>query len=397
MVAYERRPATVKFYDEQKRFGFVDVPGVGDAFVHASALPGDRYRTLVTGEPVLVDVEEGDRGPQVTAIYRPEPRRGGTVTDFDFARGWGHIKDDETHEELFVHYSDVLVAGGKAELVEGEAVDFFRKATDRGPCAIYVKRIDARAPWDRFANVRSDDYLSLAALAEPEDWSLDAESANGAPERLSLLESYIRHTFARLAEQDGVARGFHGGQEIAAFNTGLVTPNQEEIYGLVSSQNIPENYEWRFVAWVKASDNRLAGAFESRPPLAWYWDDPAVLFYDTRRPLIVDWDHFVDDNLHRYPEKFRDDANFARAATIAAVEGAKQRVQRNYKTAVPQFHRGEVQLLLPLSLDGSGRAQLALVARRAGTEYVGETVLTLTMAVKNARLLSRPDREWLKP
>ena len=397
MVAYERRSATVKFYDEQKRFGFVDVAGVGDAFVHASALPGDRYRTLVTGEPLLVDVVEGERGLQVSAVHRPEQRRAGTVLDFDFARGWGHIKDVESGDELFVHYSDVLVAGGKAELVPDEQVDFFRKSTDRGDCAIYVKRIDARAPWDRFANVRSDDYVALAALAEPEDWSLDAENAHGSHDRLPLLESYIRYTFARLAEQDGIARGRQGDIEIAAFNTGLVTPNQEEIYGYVSSHNAPEDFEWRFVAWTKASDNRLAGAFERRPPLAQYWDDPAVLFYDSRRPLIIDWDHFVDDNLHRYPDRFRDDRNLARAATVAAVEGAKKRLQRNYKTAVPQFHRGEVQLLLPLSLDGSGQAQLALVARRAGHEYVGETVLTLSMAVKNARLLSRPDREWLKP
>ena len=122
-----------------------------------------------------------------------------------------------------------------------------------------------------------------------------------------------------------------------------------------------------------------------------------MLFYDARRPLILDWGHFVDDNIQRYPEEYRDEPARARAATMFAVEVAKQRVQRNYKTAVPQFHRGEVQLLLPLSLDGSGRAQLALVVRRAGAEYIGETVLTLSMAMKNARLLSRPDRDWLQP
>lgn len=208
----------------------------------------------------------------------------------------------------------------------------------------------------------------------------------------------MRHTFGRLVEQDGIALGHQpDGTEVAAFNTGLVTPNQEEIYGFSTSSGVRDGHEWRFVAWVKASDNRLAGVFQKRPEIARYWDDPKVLFYDSRRPLILDWDPFVEDNIHRHPDGFREVPTLARAATMAAVEVAKQRVERNYKTAIPQFHRGEVQLLLPLSLDGSGRAHLALVARQAGSEYVGETVLSLTMAMKNARLLARPDRDWLQP
>ncbi len=81
----------------------------------------------------------------------------------------------------------------------------------------------------------------------------------------------------------------------------------------------------------------------------------------------------------------------------AAVEAVKQRARRNYKTAVPQLHRGEIQLVLPLSLDGSGAAHLALVIRRAGNDYIGETILPLSWAVQNARLLARPDRDWLVP
>lgn len=399
MTEDRARKATVKFFDDHKGFGFVDVPGVGDVFVHRNVLPVSRYRTLVTGEPVLVEFEESDRGPQVTSVRRPPERRAGTVVSFDFTRGWGTIQDDETGEELFVHYSNILTPGGKAELVANEQVDYFRRPREKGGFeAIYVKRLDARAPWDRFAYVPTESYQQLAALAEPEDWGLEDEDTRGGQGRLPLLESYVRHTFARVVEQDAIALGQSAdGATVSAFNTGLVTPNQEEIYGFFTAQGSSDDYEWRFVAWAKASDGRMAGVFTERPALARYWDDPQVLFYDARRPLILDWDHFVEDNIHRYPEEFRSSPALARAATVAAVEVAKQRVQRNYKTAVPQFHRGEVQLLLPLSLDGSGRAHLALVVRQAGHEYVGETVLSLSMAVKNARLLSRPDRDWLQP
>lgn len=75
----------------------------------------------------------------------------------------------------------------------------------------------------------------------------------------------------------------------------------------------------------------------------------------------------------------------------------QQRVYRNYKTAIPQFHRGEIQLLLPLCLERPDRADLALVVSRVGDCYRGDTVLTLQMAYNNARLLTRPDREWLTP
>jgi len=392
------KAATVKFFDDQKGFGFVDVPGLGDAYVHRSTLPGDGYRTLVSGESVLVDVTEGARGLQVTAVHRPPERHSGTVAAFDFARGFGMIADTDACDEVFVHYSNILSASGKAELVVGERVEFFRKGTERGDQAIYVKRLDARPPWDRFSYIPTDAYRRLAGLAEPEDWALEAEDSLATSGRLPILESYVRYTFARVEEQDKIAEGVNSdGSRVAAFNTGLVTPNQEEIYGFFAEAKRDEAHEWRFVDWTKASDNRISGAFESRPRLAQYWEDPEVLFYDVRRPLILDWDHFVEDNIHRYPEGFSDNPPLARAATMAAVEAAKQRVARNYKTAVPQFHRGEMQLLLPLSIDGSGRAQLALVVRRVGSEYVGETVLPLHMAIKNARLLARPDRDWLQP
>ncbi|TDU83996.1 cold shock CspA family protein [Kribbella voronezhensis] len=391
------RAAAVKFFDDHKNFGFVEIPGLGDAYVHRTALPGEGYRTLVSGEPVLVEFAEGERGLQVTAVQRPPQRRSGTVVSFDFSRGYGMIKDGGPGDEVFVHYSNILGSSGKAELLVGESVEFFRKSTDRGDQAIFVKRLDARHPWDRFAYVPVEAYQRLADICEPEDWTLEAEDSHATPGRLPILESYIRYTFARVEEQGQIPEGADADStRVAAFNTGLVTTNQEEIYGFFAESR-DAAHDWHFVDWTKASDNRLSGVFDERPRLAQYWEDPAILFYDVRRPLILDWDHFVEDNIHRYPEGFRDNPALARAATMAAVETAKQRVARNYKTAVPQFHRSEVQLLLPLSIDASGMAQLALVVRRVGNEYVGETVLPLHMAIKNARLLARPDRDWLQP
>ena len=71
---------------------------------------------------------------------------------------------------------------------------------------------------------------------------------------------------------------------------------------------------------------------------------------------------------------------------------------------MPQYYRdkggpGSVQLLLPICFEDPARADLALVVAKteAGNAYRGSTVLTLDMAYNNARLLARPDNEWLQP
>ena len=86
-----------------------------------------------------------------------------------------------------------------------------------------------------------------------------------------------------------------------------------------------------------------------------------------------------------------------RSALDGAISAAKRRVRRNYKTAIPQYYRGGLQLLLPLCLVEPHRADLALVVARENMVYRASTVLTLDMAYNNARLVARPDTEWLNP
>jgi hypothetical protein len=80
-----------------------------------------------------------------------------------------------------------------------------------------------------------------------------------------------------------------------------------------------------------------------------------------------------------------------------AMNNAKERMKRSYKTAIPQYYRGQVQLLLPLCLSNAQRADLALVVERHSTFYRAATCLTLDMAYNNARQIARPDRDWLQP
>ena len=75
----------------------------------------------------------------------------------------------------------------------------------------------------------------------------------------------------------------------------------------------------------------------------------------------------------------------------------KKKVTANYKIAVPQYYNQKIQLLLPLCLVNPDRPDLALVVTKNEeyNYYQGHTCLTLDMAYNNARLIAKPESNWL--
>lgn len=61
---------TVKWFNAEKGFGFIEVEGSDDVFVHYSAIQEDGYKTLEDGQEVEFDVVEGDRGPQAANVVK---------------------------------------------------------------------------------------------------------------------------------------------------------------------------------------------------------------------------------------------------------------------------------------------------------------------------------------
>ena len=55
---------TVKWFNSEKGFGFIEVEGGNDVFVHFSAINQDGYKSLEEGQAVEFEIVEGDRGPQ---------------------------------------------------------------------------------------------------------------------------------------------------------------------------------------------------------------------------------------------------------------------------------------------------------------------------------------------
>jgi CspA family cold shock protein len=61
---------TVKWFNADKGFGFIESEEGGDVFVHFSAITGEGFKSLDEGQRVEFNVVEGNRGPQAENVVK---------------------------------------------------------------------------------------------------------------------------------------------------------------------------------------------------------------------------------------------------------------------------------------------------------------------------------------
>lgn len=298
-----------------------------------------------------------------------------------------------------------------------------------------VRAGHALTDWAYLGNIDSM-IESLANYALDEKWGFDQDEDS---KDYSILRSYLMYTFYRLQSENKVLEDIDKG--IAAFNTGLVDPTYEAIYACFSPSS--SGCPWRFEAFCKAGSKqwgkKLVASFDPLPQRASYFEKKEDLLFDGNRTLQRDVDHILLDNIDRLPEAFlaeelrgSSDALEALSRAVSAdddaskkaaydelreavednakvkrrlinrlddaIELAQKRVEWNFKTAVPAFYptKNTMSLLLPLDLTENDRPDVALVVELMESgAYIGQTILTMKMAYNNARLISRPDSDWL--
>jgi len=60
----------VKWFNDNKGFGFIEQESGQDIFVHYSEIQGEGYRTLSEGEVVEFEVKDSPKGPQAASVIK---------------------------------------------------------------------------------------------------------------------------------------------------------------------------------------------------------------------------------------------------------------------------------------------------------------------------------------
>ncbi len=64
----ERMAGTVKWFNDDKGFGFIEREGGEDVFVHYSSIRGEGYKSLYDGQNVEFTLGQGQKGPQALDV-----------------------------------------------------------------------------------------------------------------------------------------------------------------------------------------------------------------------------------------------------------------------------------------------------------------------------------------
>ena len=66
----DRITGKVKWFNDDKGFGFIERDGGEDVFVHFSSIRGDGFKSLQEGADVEFELGQGDKGPQALDVTR---------------------------------------------------------------------------------------------------------------------------------------------------------------------------------------------------------------------------------------------------------------------------------------------------------------------------------------
>ena len=278
---------------------------------------------------------------------------------------------------------------------------------------------------------------TLATAAAPEKWNYPGEGV-GKANRYGALRDYLASTLARVRAMGALAVAADG--SLAAFDTGLATPMDEELYAVLSptGTDIP----WRLDGFATAGSGelgaRLSATLPQLPARASYLGSIDDVAMRASAMVIPDYRSLLSADLDRLPRGFLSQlvagsdaepllgslgqaqapADHARAvkalaraiadepgryrracrALEDAIALSRARAQRSYRHVAPAYDaaRDRMLLLLPLALvdDAHVDCALALELMPSGA-YQATSVVSPSRAYACARVVSAETPAWL--
>ena len=233
-----------------------------------------------------------------------------------------------------------------------------------------------------------------------------------AHQGLPKLRNYLNYTFKRLLELDGQDPGkyfvFSVDGNWASFNTGLQNAHGSDLLAVfekyrpnIQATGRPAT-DWVFKGCYTPGDASFQSHFgRACPDIAWYSTDSRDFVFDTSYGLERDvFDHLFERakeraGLPNVPDEVV--RNYLRGA----LENLIPKIRRNYKVAIPVYYVEEkrMQLLLPFnSASNANDVSCFLIDRDDDLKtYRLKTIFDLDHAYFSARLITRPDKDWLNP
>jgi hypothetical protein len=230
--------------------------------------------------------------------------------------------------------------------------------------------------------------------------------------QLPKLRNYLNYTFVRLLDLESEHPGEYFMQSAdgawICFNTGLQTPHGSDLLAIfqrylprVGGEQKPAA-DWVFKGCYAPNDRQYRDRFGTTfPDIAWYSTDSRDFTYDLSYHLDRDvFDHLFDQAKDRAGLSNSSD-EVIRNYLHGALENLVPKIKRSYKIAVPVYYVEEkrMQLLLPFASASNANDVSAFLVERDDKDkvYKPKTVFDLDAAYFSARLITRPDREWLNP
>ena len=237
-----------------------------------------------------------------------------------------------------------------------------------------------------------------------EHWKSNKYGVNRLLKYIEIITRKVQHNIENMIE-DGYV--LNSTEDCIVINTGLLDNFMSDIYicfdisgDLFHNPSVVDNK----AHLIKKGFSRdkikvmpsLVKFYEKASDLVFIADIDDFDIDDSNR-----LDHIINERRERFPESYKDiPSNVICNKLRTSIEQAIKISQRDYKYIVPMYNinSDSIQFLIPLHLDNSIEEipELVLVVSEYQGFYTVKTILRLSDAYDNARIISRPGNSWLQ-